>query len=204
MKKTNTAKEVMKVAIKDMVKELKLKQYPTVEMVTEGNYVMAAGGIVYTNGFFNKVITKTESDYILRINKTKVNSMLKQYAYSFGNKQAAYDYLYLVICHELRHMWQYQEQFLVGKVHNDLNININEMFDGHGANPVEQDANAWIIKVAEAKGIKNIACFMELEQRADGLNNLFDSEFRVNIANTWADTVKNYNKGLYLLHKCLK
>ena len=201
MKTTNTAKETMKQAIKDMVKELNLKQCPTIK-ITEEEYVMAAGGFVYTEGMFNKIITKTESDYVLRINKTNVNKLLKRYAYSFYNKQAAYDCLYLLICHELRHMYQYQEQFLVGKIHNGLNI--DEMFDGHGASPAERDANNWMIKIAESKGMNDIAYFMELEQRADGLSNRFNTDFHISMTKAYIDNIKHYNKPLYHLHKFLK
>lgn len=206
MKSTNTAKEVMKQAIKDMTKELNLKQYPTVTIETEDkNYVMAATGTLHlTGGLFHKTIVRTESDYVLHVNKNAINRQIKRYAYTFGNKQAAYDCLYLLICHELRHMWQYQEQYQVGSEYDELHISISESFNGHGSTPEEIDANNWMIKVAENKGLKYLACYMELEQRAGGLCNHYNADFSEEVANTYLETVEAYNKALHHLLKFLK
>ncbi len=206
MKKTNTTKETMKQAIKDMTKKLGLNQYPIVKIELEdSNYVMAATGTVYTRGkFFNETIAKTESDYVLHINKQALNKQLKRYAYIFGNKQAAYDCLYLLICHELRHMWQYQEQWLVGKPYNKLSSNLNELKDGHGSTPIEMDANNWMIQIAEKRNIKYIAYFMELEQRSSGLINMYDEEFTGKVKSAYLDAISNYNKVMHCLYKFSK
>lgn len=194
---------VIKQAIKDMVKELKLNQYPSVVLEdTDENYVMSAGGTVYANGgWFNKTITKTECDYKLRINKKAVNNMLKRYGWSFGNKDAAYNCLYLLVCHELRHMWQYQEQWFTGRPFN--NASFNSVYEGHGSEPEERDANEWMIQVAESKGMLNLAVYMELEQRADGIGNKYDAEFRTHFNNMYITAIKDYNKVLHVLCKAL-
>lgn len=202
--KNNELKTTIKRAIKDMVKELGLKQYPTIKIESDdSNYIMAATGVLYTRGgLFDRTITKTESDYVLHINKKALSRTLKSYTLVFGNKQARYDCVYLLVCHELRHMWQYQEGFLIGSKHDTMNI--NEMFNGHGSDPVEVDANNWMIHIAEQKGIKDLAVYMELEQRADGLSNRFDKEFHANAVIAYKDTLKHYNKMLYFIIKVLK
>lgn len=199
--KKNQTKETIKQAIKDVVKELGLKKHPVIkfDFSEESSWVMMATGTIYAKGLFNKVITKTETDYVLHINKKACNNMMKGYTLSFGNKQVAYDCLYLLICHELRHMWQYQEQFTVGSTRNDFS-GINELFYGHGSLDVEKDANDWMIKIAEKKGIKHLAVYMELEQRAGGTFNKYDSDFIKQAINSYRNTVKNYNKLFYYIH----
>jgi hypothetical protein len=191
---TMTCNKVIKRAIKDMTAELKLNQYPTVVFENNKDYVMAAGGTVYASGLFIQKITKTECDYVLRINKDAVTRCLRTYTLMFLSRKVAYDYLYLLVCHELRHMWQYQNQFTVGMEHNP--ISLDEVLHGHGSIPVEVDANQWMIKVAERKGIKSLASFMESEQRCSVFNQ-YDKAFRETLRKHYLDTTKSYNKALY-------
>lgn len=195
-------KETIKVAIKDATKDLGLKQYPKVkvEESTE-NYVMSATGTVYASGLFIKTITKTESDYILHINKKSIKNMTKRYAWIFGNKKAAHDYIYLIVCHELRHMWQYQEQFTVGTTTGGFST--DEMFYGHGATRTESDANQYMIGMAERKGLEDLACFMEMEQRSNGMFNKTDVDFNKQMHMNYKNALKRYNKALYFIVKCL-
>lgn len=195
----------MKQAIKDMTKKLKLNKYPKVIIETEDKgYVMAASGKVWERkvDWFTTVVTRTESDYILKVNKNAVNRMIKRYTYQFGNKQAAYDCIYLLICHELRHMWQYQEGFEVGK--RSTLSNFDELMGGHGSDPCEMDANKWMIAVAERRGFKELALFMELEQRSNGLCNMYDHEFIESLIVQQKVVLERYNKYLYKLRKLMK
>lgn len=200
--KQNLANETIKTAIKDMVKELNLKQYPKVvtETVNE-DYVMAASGTVtyQTRDWFRKIIIKTECDYTLRINKKAVNNMILAYYIAFGNKQASYDCLYLLVCHELRHMWQYQEQFQVGDEYGSLSETLNETANGHGANKVEEDANKWMMSIAKRHNLEELASYMELTQRAMGLFNRNSVEFYKTMKDKRLNTLKKYNRIMYWL-----
>lgn len=199
----NKINETIKKALVDMTKELKLNKYPTVNIEHIEGGIMAAGGTIYRqNIFLGGTIIKTECDYVLRINKKATNNIIKRYTIMFGNKQAAYDCVYLLVCHECRHMWQYQEQTMVGKRENYFNI--TELFDGHGADPIEQDANKWMISVAERKGLKNLATYIEMEQRQNGLSNMYNVEFKDSMHNSYLTAVNTYNKALSTLITLLK
>ena len=198
-----TLKGIIKEAIVNCTKDLGLKQHPTVKVVdTTETYVMAATGIIYAKGLFIKTITRTECNYVLHINKNSIKGMLKKYKNIFGNKQAAYDYVYLIVCHELRHMWQYQEQFQVGETTGGFDT--MELFDGHGSTPVEADANKYMISVAEKIGLKPLAMFMEMEQRSEGLVNQLDKDFNKEMFKYYLKALKQYNKVLYFIAMVLK
>lgn len=201
--KKNLANETIKRAIKDMTKELNLKHYPKVINHVEEEFVMAATGtITYAmKNFCTKVITKTECDYELHINKRAINSMISQYTIGFANKQAAYDCLYLLVCHELRHMWQFQEQFQVGDIMD--NFDMTSLFHGHGANKEEKDANDWMLYIAKKKGLEHLACFMECTQRSMGAYNQYDNEFKHTMYTHRMEALKHYNYCMYLLSKTM-
>ena len=187
-------------AINASTKELGLAKRPTIKIEHgPSDYVMAATGSIYTQGFlFNRVITHTECDYILHINKDMLNRTIKEYTLLFCNKQAAYDAVYLLVCHELRHMWQYQTgTCFIGKPTNDLNI--SAMFDGHGAVPEETDANKWMLMIASRNGLSELAQYMELTQRANGLVNQHSKEFYQEIRTSYTCAAKKYNSVLKTL-----
>jgi hypothetical protein len=186
----------MSSAITAATKELNLEKRPTIKIEHgSSDYVMAATGVVYSQGFlFNKIITHTECDYVLHINQESLNKLITEYTVLFCNKQAAYDAVYLLVCHELRHMWQYQTGTChIGKPCNQLNF--TEMFDGHGAADVEIDANNWMLMVASRKNINELAQYMELTQRVNGLSN-YNKEFADKVHAAYIQAAKNYNKPL--------
>lgn len=203
MRKTNNTKKMIKSAIKYVTKDLGLIQCPTVKIESNlgnGNiaYVMAATGtIYYEGGLFNQVITRTESDYVLHINKDALNRQMKVYTVAFGNKQAAYDYVYLLVCHELRHMWQYQEQYQVGTKRKVFDM--TETLYGHGADKLEMDANSYMIEVANRRNIGHLAEYMEIEQRYEGIFNQISTEFYKEVKTKNLKALKHYNKPLYFL-----
>ena len=189
-------------AVKNMVKELSITEKPTVK-VEHGNvdYVMATGGKTYYQGFlFNKTVIRTESDYILHINRDALERTFKRYVLTFGNIKAGYDYVYLIVCHEMRHMWQYEGDFFVGTKES---FNLDEVLYGHGSNPAEKDANNFMIDKAKKLGLYNLACFMELEQRSCPLND-FNSEYKTEIYNTYKNTLKQYNTLYYYFIKLFR
>lgn len=203
MRKTNNTKKMIKSAIKYVTKDLGLTQCPIVKIESNlGNenttYVMAATGtIYYEGGLFNQVITRTESDYILHINKNALNRQMKVYTVAFGNKQAAYDYVYLLVCHELRHMWQYQEQYQVGTKRKVFDM--TETLYGHGADKLEMDANSYMIEIANRRNIGHLAEYMEIEQRYEGISNQISTEFYKEVKAKNLKALKHYNKPLYFL-----
>lgn len=198
----NKVYQIINQAANDMVIALNLDCYPAIKYESDAPYVMAAGGslCIRGDGHYPR-ITDTDSDYVLHVNPDRVSHMMDKYKCIFHSMKAAYDYLYLVVCHELRHMWQYQEGYMIGTVHNSELDEITSSLYGHGSKIVEQDANNWMISVAEIRGIKDIATYMELEQRANGLVNELSTEFKRNILKTYISTVKQYNVIQYLIYK---
>lgn len=203
MIKTNNTKKMIKSAIKYVVKDLGLTQYPTVKIESnlgDGNdtYVMASTGLIYYKGpLFNQIVSKTESDYVLHINKDSLNKQIKRYTIGFGNKQAAYDYVYLLVCHELRHMWQYQEQYQVGNKRKVFDM--TETLYGHGADKLEMDANSYMIEIANRRNIGHLAEYMEIEQRYEGISNQLSTNFYKEVKTKNLKALKHYNKPLYFL-----
>ena len=189
-----TLKTTVIAAINYATKDLGLNKRPTVQIddTVDCPYVMAAKATLYGEGLITKTITRTESDYILHINRPNANKALKSYTRLFGNRKAAYDVIYLIICHELRHMWQSQSQYLVGTTTSIFDT--QSLFHGHGSTDVEIDANNYMIEVGTKKGLKDLACYIEKEQRSTGLYNQYNQEFNKQIRNDYKNAVKNYNK----------
>lgn len=196
---------VIDAAITDAMAELGLKQRPTISTDTIGvneDFVMAAGGTIqYKGGFWgDKTITKTECNYILKINTNNLKRQLRSYYVAFGNKQAVYDSLYLTVCHELRHMWQYESQWYVGKKYNDLGDSMQRMLEGHGTLEEEADANAFATEMATAKGVKELGEYLDLLQRTAGVM-FVDKATIKELREKRIEVTKKYNKVLYIFYK---
>lgn len=189
-------------AIDDMVIALNLNCYPTIKYENDMPYIMAAGGSLYIRGNGHcPVITKTKSDYILHIDVDKLKDTLKGYKRIFHSAKIVHDAVYLLVCHELRHMWQYQEGYLVGSVYNtEYNDTISELY-GHGAKKVEQDANAWMIGVGKSRGIEAMAIYITMEQLSNGLLNELSTTYNDKLIEVCLSTVKQYNVIQYLIYK---
>lgn len=203
MRKTNNTKKMIKSAIKFATKDLGLTQYPTIKIEDNlgsknDTYIMATTGLIYYEGpLYNRTISKTKSDYVLHINKESLNKYMKIYSIAFGNKQAAYDYVYLLVCHELRHMWQYQEQCQVGSKYKMFDL--TETLYGHGANELEMDANSYMIEVANKKNIGCLGEYIEIDQRYEGTFNQLSADFYKELRIKNLKVLKHYNKPLYFL-----
>jgi hypothetical protein len=61
-----------------------------------------------------------------------------------------------------------------------------------------------MIYVAERKGLKNLATYIEMEQRQNGLSNMYNVEFKDSIHNSYLTAVNTYNKALSTLITLLK
>lgn len=198
--KQNQTKEIINQAIRDAVKELDLKQYPRIKFVDDEFAMGTTGEFVYVKrGIFDDIITESRCNYILRLNKRETNKLMKQVTLIFGNKKAAYDYIYLLVCHELRHMWQYENGFFIGRPLESRDFSY--LFKGHGSTPEEVDANKFMIKMAEYKGIKEMAEYMKYIQDYDGISNKLDTNFRKEAHYAYIEAVNKYNKLFGLLFK---
>ena len=195
-------REVIEKAIDDAMTVLQLKKHPTISITNDinENYVMAAGGTIHYKGMFSGTITKTVCSYELKVNEKALQKQLDVYYQTFGSKQAVYDSLYLTVCHELRHMWQYESQWFVGKEYNSFNGMTQEMIEGHGSLEEEEDANLFATEMAERKGIKELGEFLEILQRTAGA--LFvDKERTKELRKKRTEVAKKYNKLLYVTYK---
>lgn len=198
--KQNQTKEIINQAIRDAVKELGLKQYPRIKFVDDEFAMGTTGEFVYVKrGLFGDIITESRCDYILRLNKREINKLIKQVTFIFGNKQAAYDYVYLLVCHELRHMWQYENGFFIGRPLK--NHDVSYLFKGHGSTPEEVDANKFMVEMAKHKNIEKLAKYMIYIQNYDGVSNKFDTNFRKEAHYAYIEAVNKYNKLFGLLFK---
>lgn len=197
-------KDVIEEAITDAMTVLQLKKRPVINVTNDinENYVMAAGGTIHYKGMFSGTITKTICNYELKINEKALQKQLDAYYQTFGSKQAVYDSLYLTVCHELRHMWQYESQWFVGKEYNSLRSMTQEMVEGHGSLEEEEDANLFAIEMAERKGMKELGEFLEILQRTAGA--LFvDKDSTKELHKKRTEVTKKYNKVLYVIYKLI-
>lgn len=198
--------ETINNAIDDTMNVLRLKKRPTISTNVDGNdsFVMAAGGTInYKGGFFGTgTIVKTECNYILKINEKALKRQLNSYYQAFGNKQAVYDGLYLTVCHELRHMWQYESQWYVGKEYNPLKETTQRMLEGHGTLEEEADANKFATEMATAKGIRELGEYLDLLQRTAGVM-FVDKDTVKELREKRTEVAKKYNKVLYIIYKLL-
>lgn len=202
MRKSSNLKETIKSAIKYAAKDLELAKYPKVifkNNLGDGNntFIMASENKYYYQGFlFDRVITKTETNYILYINKDAFINCYRRHILMFGSVQAANDYMYLLVCHELRHMWQAENQFTIGDKYNDIFPIFT--LEGHGCTKTERDANAYMIEVGKRKNLKDLAEYIEVEQRIIDTTTIFDSsKLYDELMIKQFKAIKNYNKFTY-------
>ena len=154
-----TTKETKKLFIRvfdehidNIVNDLTLKRRPEYKFVDDNNdFVMATGGTFECTGFFPKIIAKSNADYILKINIKALKRMLIKYRLLFGKKSMT-DVIIVLLSHECRHMWQYQESFFIGKEYNSLDDSTAALLYGHGGIPQEKDANEYACLLAKTKG----------------------------------------------------
>ena len=182
---------IMHSAINDCMNVLKLKQRPDIEIVdsTDERFVMMAMG-EFTYNPLTRAILQCENANLIKVNVTAIEQEMQLYYQKFG-KQAGYDYIYLSMCHEMRHLWQYETGWYIGKQYNPAQDELTRNISGHGSLDEEVDANQFATKMAIPKGIQALAEFMEATQRIAGLLYV-DSNTRRTIRNKATEVAKYY------------
>lgn len=195
--------EVINKAIDDTMNVLCLKERPTVNMVNNDvNFIMAVEGMIYYDNFHTKIITGTECNYVLKINEEVLKRELNGHYKTFMNKQVVYDSLYLTVCHELRHMWQYENQWFVGKKYDPVKIEEQRISEGHGTLEEEVDANAFATKIAATKGNKELGEYLDLLQRKSGTVSVNKDIIR-KLRKKRIEVAKKYNKAFYIIYNII-
>jgi len=135
-------------ALERIAKDLKLDKVPTIVYDGEGDYVMAASGQVWARGnLFHETVTKTESDYVIHVNTKALADTQRQYCMLTLNPQIMTDITLILLKHECRHIWQYQNQFTVGDVREKFSFRL----EAHGDSKVERDANEYAVQKSKGR-----------------------------------------------------
>lgn len=153
----------------DVVKALHLTQVPTLEWDGKEGCVMYVTNMIYAQNrsFFESVIVKTESDYIIHVNLTSLIKHLDFFKKTsfYMSRDVCKIFISQLLYHESRHIWQAQENFYLGKVQNHMNFSFNK---GHGEAPEEKDANEFAITMAKTQKEKTIANLQKRMQEEAG------------------------------------
>lgn len=140
--------------LKKIAKHLKLEKVPTLQYEeSDSPYVMRAYGKEWRNKDifgFRETVVKTSTDYVICVNLKALKTTQKQYFMLCLNPKIMRDITLILLKHECRHLWQYQEQFMVGSVRDVLMFSFNE---GHGESKVERDANQYAIDTSKGNRI---------------------------------------------------
>lgn len=135
----------------EITKTLNLKRTPTLKLEYDrtDSAIMYVQTLFTTRGhFFNKVIEKAETDYIVHVcvptlvrqaNMTLKKSLRKR-------KEASKGILKFLFCHELRHIWQAENGFMVGRLYEEMDLSF---INGHGEKVQERDANSFAETMAD-------------------------------------------------------
>lgn len=191
IKKMLTNKKVLVKA----AKTAHLNRVPEIEF-KGGNYMMAALSCYKARGtWFHKVYTETWSEYRVLVNHDAVMRLYKRISCMCMNPKAGYDAVYGILLHEFRHCYQAQSGFMVGRVVDENGF--NSLFEGHGSNMQEIDANDFMVENASNERQKLLFKFLRLEQSSDGLSKGFDSEFKKEMYETALKAIKAYNPVMY-------
>lgn len=141
---------VTKGVLERIAKNLKLHKVPTIEYEdTDSKRVMYACGKEWRDKpifGYTEIVTRTTTDYVIRVNPRVLKETQKQYFMLCLNPKAMRDITLILLKHECRHLWQYQEQFMVGEKRNAFEFKFNE---AHGDSDVERDANQYAIDTSK-------------------------------------------------------
>lgn len=198
-----TNKILDKINIRKIAKMESLNKVPVFEPSQNGRYVMCATSKYWAKGFLFKIITRTESDYIVKVNYKALNSLQKRYAFMCGSYQAAYDITYGLILHEFRHCYQDQIGFSVGQKADSIDTMSTELFYGHGQLPEEIDANRYMFCHALNEKQKALFAFQELEQESEGTFKEYDPKFNKELRKRAFECIRLYNPVWYTVLKAL-
>lgn len=134
-----------------IAQNLKLKQVPTIKYEENDNasYVMIAYGNEWRSKDmfgFSETVTRTSTEYVIGVNVKALKAAQREYFMMCLNPKIMRDITLILLKHECRHLWQYQEQYMVGNTHNIFDMHFNE---GHGESKEERDANRYAINTSK-------------------------------------------------------
>lgn len=143
----------------DITKDLGLKQKPTLAFDGErisNNLMFVESTIHYRScGWMSRTIIGQESDNVIHVNRTSLSRSLNE-MHSVLARDISEEYIIALLRHECRHLHQFENGFNVGKVEQTFQLN-QDILNGYGANPGEEDANTYAISAAENKKQKLVA-----------------------------------------------
>lgn len=151
-----------------IVKDLGLHHIPTINgNCNDNSVVMSVTGNVWTShsllSFFTETIVKTEAIYEINVNYKVLRQMQLSVFLMTLNPRAVYDITVILLKHECRHIWQYQEGFYIGRKQDTFRFSL----EAYGANPEERDANDYAIKTSNSCRTKSMAIFNKATQDED-------------------------------------
>lgn len=187
-----------------IAKDLGLKCIPFITYeVVDTNCVMAARSTTHVSGLFFRIITGQSTEGEICVNEKALESVQRRYAMMCGNKRAAVDVTISLLRHECRHLYQAEKGMRIGHEYNDLAEFSVSMMDGHGADPMEMDANNYAISAARNPRMREMAIYMEVEQRSMGIGNQYNKEFRKELRDAAVNMIDNYNRAMGLAFRVL-
>jgi hypothetical protein len=156
--------------LKGIVKDLGLHHIPTINgNCNDSSAVMSVTGGVWTSrslfSFFTETIVKTEAIYEISVNYKALRQVQLSTFLMTLNPRAVYDITVILLKHECRHIWQYQEGFYIGRKQDAFRFSL----EAHGASPEEQDANDYAIKTSRSRRTRSMAIFNKATQDEDTL-----------------------------------
>lgn len=135
----------------NIANDLGLSQVPTIKFDNNNpTSVMYVESINHyrSAGLFQRIIMKQETDYVIHVSPAAVAKQLNL-LHANVLKDISEEFIMTLFRHECRHLYQIQSGMEVGKVEDTLGFEFNDLFEGHGASPTEEDANIYAITAAE-------------------------------------------------------
>lgn len=176
--------------LKKVAKITKLHKVPSLEY-TDGEYLMASvSGYKAKGTLFNEMYTETWAKYQVLVNLKAVQEYCSRMSMICLSARAGYDTVYGILLHEFRHAYQAQSGFMVGRA---VETPFSEMFDGHGSDIREVDANDFMIEHAKNRKQRVLFEYIKLQQSSDGLCTMYDREYRHNLYMKRKEVIKAYN-----------
>lgn len=188
-KSINKTNELIRLAWEEVIDEtthdLKLNKKPSLNIDT----TIEPLALCTHNEFYNHFkVVRTEAIYEVKVNPVVMNKMFRRYLLTFGVGGASFrkDFVTAILRHELRHIWQAQNNFYVGNPQFSLNFD----FNGYGNKKEELDANTYSCDTAKNKSQLVVAQLNKLEQ--ENINKLISTSNGLGVLKATTDLYKVY------------
>ena len=123
--------------------KLGLKQIPVFKETNSELYM----GAEYEFKELCNVITEVKPLYVIKVNERKITLLLEHFVTLTNNKEIKQDVISAIIRHELRHIYQQENGWHIGRKVGD--------------SKAEVDADKWMIKSATSKKEKILAKYLK-------------------------------------------